>query len=77
MFNINNFPKIKNFLSPVGDSSGSAIGYIFQDSFMNESWNTYGQMMMDSTFGVTNCYVKMFTLMVIDPENFSKYVVFY
>ena len=29
-------------------------------------------MMMDSTFGVTNCSAKMFTLMVIDPENFSQ-----
>ena len=73
MFNINNSPKIFNFLLTVGDSSGSVISYIFQDSFMKEAWNNCGKIVMvDSTFGVTNYSTKMFTLMVIYPEIFSQ-----
>ena len=31
-----------NFLSPVNDTSGSLIGYIYQDPFMKEAWSKYG-----------------------------------
>ena len=66
------------FLSPVNDTSGSLIWYIYQAPFMKETWSKYGQLMlMDSTFGLTSCSAKMFSLMIIDGEEISQVCCFF